>query len=174
MTGDLRVVIVAGPNGAGKTTYAREILPHEANCPIFVNADLIAEGLSPLNPQGAQVRAARIMLEELDRHFAARESFAFETTLSGRAYLHRIAEWQAAGYLVELVFLSLPKVEDAIERVATRVKLGGHHVPEDLVRRRFALGLRNLKRFYAPVVDSWVLYDNYGEKPVEQEWGEKP
>ncbi|MFM8468200.1 MAG: zeta toxin family protein, partial [Oxalobacteraceae bacterium] len=95
-----RVIIIAGPNGAGKTTFAREFLPHEADCPVFVNADLIAAGIAPFAPEAAAVRAGRLMLEELSHHFAARESFAFETTLSGRGYLRLIEKWQAAGYRV--------------------------------------------------------------------------
>ena len=100
-----RVIIIAGPNGAGKTTFAREFLPNEAGCPVFVNADLIAAGLSPFAPEIAAVQAGRLMLREMARHFAARVSFAFETTLSGRGYLRLIEQWQAAGYRVKLIFL---------------------------------------------------------------------
>jgi len=97
MADELRVLIIAGPNGAGKTTFAREFLPMDAQCPIFVNADLIAAGLAPFTPESVAVQAGRLMLQELARHFAARESFAFETTLSGRVYLRMIRQWQAAG-----------------------------------------------------------------------------
>ena len=128
-----RVLIIAGPNGAGKTTFAREFLPNEAGCPVFVNADLIAAGLSPFTPNTAAIRAGRLMLQELARHFAARSSFAFETTLSGRGYLRLIDQWQAAGYRVKLIFLQLASAEEAIGRVAQRVKQGGHDVPVTVI-----------------------------------------
>lgn len=168
-----RVVMIAGPNGAGKTTFAKEFLPREANCPIFVNADLIAAGLSPFRPELVAIRAGRLMLKEIARHVAAGESFAFETTLSGRAYLPRIAAWRAAGYRVELIFLKLNNPEEAIARVAQRVCQGGHDIPEPAIRRRFAAGLDNLFRLYVPCVDDWVLYDNSGDVPVLLDWGEK-
>lgn len=116
--------VIAGPNGAGKSTFAREFLPNEAGCPAFVNADLIAAGLSPFAPEKAAIRAGRLMLEEIHRHAATGKSFAFETTLSGRGYAHLIPAWQAAGYAVHLVFLRLPTAELAIERVAVRVAQG--------------------------------------------------
>ena len=169
-----RVIIIAGPNGAGKTTFAREFLPNEAGCPIFVNADLIAAGLSPFAPGSAAVQAGRVMLRELARHFAARESFAFETTLAGRGYLRLIDAWQAAGYRVKLLFLQLDSVDTAIARVAERVKQGGHDIPVHVIRRRFATGRSNFDRLYAPKVDAWAIYDNNGRQPVLQQWGEKP
>lgn len=125
MADDRKVIIIAGPNGAGKTTFAREFLPNEADCPVFVNADLIAAGLAPFAPETAAVQAGRLMLQELARHFTARTSFAFETTLSGRAYLRHIGCWQAAGYRVKLIFLKLDTVDKAIVRVAQRVIQGG-------------------------------------------------
>ena len=118
MAGDLRVIILAGPNGAGKTTFAREFLPNEAGCSIFVNADLIAAGLAPFAPESVALQAGRLMLREMARHFAARASFAFETTLAGRGYLRLIPQWQAAGYRVKLVFLRLASPDEAIARVA--------------------------------------------------------
>lgn len=168
----LRVIVIAGPNGAGKTTFAREFLPNEAGCPVFVNADLIAAGLAPFAPQTAALQAGRLMLQELERHFEARRSFAFETTLSGRAYLRQIARWQAAGYRVKLVFLRLDDPDDAVDRVAQRVRQGGHDIPADVIRRRFSAGLHNFKHFYAPAVDAWALYDNFGPEPVLLEWSE--
>jgi predicted ABC-type ATPase len=174
VTGHLRVIIIAGPNGAGKTTFAREFLPNEAQCPVFVNADLIAAGLAPFAPETAAIQAGRLMLQEMARHFAARQSFAFETTLSGRTYLRAIRRWQQAGYEVELLFLRLNSAEEAIARVAQRVRQGGHHVPDVVVRRRFAAGLSNFHGHYAPLVDSWVLYDNSGDEPVILDWSEKP
>jgi predicted ABC-type ATPase len=116
-----RIIIIAGPNGAGKTTFATEYLPHEAACPRFINADLIAAGLSPFDPAAAAVQAGRLMLAEIARHIQARDSFAFETTISGRSYARQIPQWQAAGYRVELVFLKLPSVQLALERVKQRI-----------------------------------------------------
>lgn len=169
-----KVIIIAGPNGAGKTTFAREFLPNEAGCPVFVNADLIAAGLAPFAPETAAVQAGRLMLQELARHFAARENFAFETTLAGRGYVHHIRAWQAAGYRVKLIFLQLDSPEEAIARVAQRVRQGGHAIPEATIRRRFAAGRENFERLYAPLVDAWALYDNAGATPVLLDWSEKP
>ena len=174
MSDDRKVIIIAGPNGAGKTTFAREFLPVEAACPVFVNADLIAAGLAPFAPETAAVQAGRLMLQELARHFAVRQSFAFETTLSGRAWLHHIREWQAASYRVKLIFLQLDSVEEAIARVAQRVRQGGHDIPEATIRRRFAAGRQNFERLYAPQADAWVLYNNSGPQPVLLDWSEKP
>jgi len=173
MADGLRIIIVAGPNGAGKTTFAREFLPNEAGCPIFVNADLIAAGLAPFAPATAAVQAGRLMLREIERHFEARTSFAFETTLAGRGYLRLIDRWQAAGYRVKLIFLKVASPEEAIDRVAQRVRQGGHDVPEAVIRRRFAAGHSNFERLYAPKVDAWMIYDNSGARPVLLEWGEK-
>lgn len=173
MTNQPRIIIIAGPNGAGKTTFAREYLPNEAECPVFVNADLIAAGIAPFAPESAAVRAGRLMLQEMERHFAARTSFAFETTLSGRGYLRWIDKWQASGYQVTLIFLQLNSAEEAVARVALRVKQGGHHIPEEVIRRRFYLGKKNLQLCYAAKVDAWSLYDNSGEQPVLLEWSEK-
>lgn len=169
-----KVIIIAGPNGAGKTTFAREFLPNEAGCPQFLNADLIAAGLAPFAPESAALPAARLMLAELERHFQTGQSFAFETTLSGRAYLRHIARWRAAGYRVELIFLRLASAQEALARVAQRVKQGGHHIPEAVIRRRFAAGLDNLSHHYAPAVDAWALYDNSGEEPILLNWSEAP
>ncbi len=162
------------PNGAGKTTFARKFLPVDAACPTFVNADLIAAGLAPFAPETAVVQAGRIMLLELARHFAARQSFAFETTLSGRAWLRHIHALQTAGYRVKLIFLRLQSVDEAIARVAQRVRQGGHDIPEETIRRRFAAGRNNFERLYASQVDAWALYDNSGPRPVLLDWSEKP
>ena len=157
-----KVVIIAGPNGAGKTTFAREFLPNEAGLPVFINADLIAAGLSPLDPNAAAIRAGRIMLDEIDRHATEGRSFAFETTLSGHTYLQRIDEWRAAGYVVKLVFLSLESPDQAIARVAMRVQQGGHSVAPEVIRRRFAAGVRNFLQIYRYRVDYWEWWDNSG------------
>lgn len=169
-----RVLIIAGPNGAGKTTFAREFLPREAGCPVFVNADLIAAGVAPFAPETAALHAGRLMLGELQRHFAARTSFAFETTLAGRGYLRHIDQWRDAGYRVKLIFLQLASADEAVARVAQRVRQGGHDIPEWVIRRRFDAGLGNFKRVYAPKVDAWALYDNSGVEPVLLDWSETP
>lgn len=168
-----RVLIIAGPNGAGKTTFAREFLPAEADCPEFVNADLIAAGLSPFKPEAAAYRAGRLMLGEIDRLAASGLSFALESTLSGRTYVPRILDWRRMGYAVELFFLSLPNADFAVSRVRQRVREGGHHIPEATVRRRFAAGLGNFKRLYQPIVDAWAMYDNSGITPVLLEQGNR-
>lgn len=160
-----RIVIIAGPNGAGKTTFAREFLPTDADCPNFVNADLIAAGLSPFAPDVAAFKAGRIMLETIADYVKRGESFSFETTLSGLTYAQMIPAWRSSGYVVKLIFLSLPNVEIALERVATRVMQGGHNVPEEVIRRRFAHGIHNFQR-YKLLVDSWQLYDNSDAPPV--------
>lgn len=160
-----RIVIIAGPNGAGKTTFAREFLPQEADCPDFINVDLIAAGLSPFAPDRAALRAGRIMLDEIKRRVLAGESFAFETTLSGHNYARAIPRWREAGYYVKLIFLSLPTADLAVARVMTRAAQGGHDVPEDVVRRRFDAGLKNFDRLYRGLVNRWILYDNSGSKP---------
>jgi predicted ABC-type ATPase len=160
-----RIVVIAGPNGAGKTTFAREFLPHEANCPDFINADLIAAGLSPFKPESAALRAGRLMLEEIHDKISHGKSFAFETTLSGRTYVKLLRDCRNQGYHILLVFLSLPSAEMAVARVAARVVQGGHNVPEADIRRRFVSGLKNFHEIYTKVVDAWILYDNSGNVP---------
>lgn len=161
-----KIIIIAGPNGAGKTTFAEEFLPKEANCSTFVNADLIAAGLAPFAPDRVAFRAGRLMLEEIFNHSRRGESFAFETTLSGRGYARLIPGWQADGYIVKLFFIRLASPELAIARVRQRVREGGHNVPELIIRRRFTVGSRNFEKLYKPTVDAWALYDNSGSVPV--------
>lgn len=165
-----KIVIIAGPNGAGKTTFAREFLPHEADCPVFINADLIAAGLAPFQPEAAAMQAGRIMLNEIHENVAHRRSFAFETTLSGKVYSRHIPKWRELGFHVSLFFLALDTPEIAIARVATRVAQGGHDVPEATVRRRFDAGLKNFDIVYKPLVDHWMLYDNSGDEPLLVDW----
>jgi predicted ABC-type ATPase len=167
-----KIIIFAGPNGAGKTTFARSFLPEEAQCPRFINADLIAAGLSPFAPEAAAIKAGRLMLEEIADCTRQGVSFAFETTLAGLAYLAHIKQWRTQGYHVSLFFLSLPDAEVAIARVAERVRQGGHHIPEDVIRRRFVAGLRNFDGVYKQAVDAWAKYNNMGESPILLEWGE--
>lgn len=155
-----RCIVIAGPNGAGKTTFAKEFLPNEAGVLHFVNADLIAAGLSPLNPAAAQVAAARILLKELDRLSGSRKDFAFETTLSGLTYLERLKRWRADGYRIEMVFLRLDSVDLALKRIELRVRSGGHDVPKTDVRRRFKRGWANFEAHYKQLADHWAVYDN--------------
>ncbi len=169
-----QIVIVAGPNGAGKTTFALTYLRVEARGLPFLNADMIAAGLAPLGSRHSDVRAGRLMLEEIDRLAAEGRSFAFETTLAGRGYLRRIDRWRRSGYLVSLFFLSLPSPEVAVSRVRARVEQGGHHIPEDVIRRRFDAGLANLRAVYAERVDCWVLFQNTGRAPILIEMGGWP
>jgi len=165
MSNEQKIVIIAGPNGAGKTTFAGEFLVREADCPYFVNADLIAAGLSPFTPEQAALRAGRLMLKEINVYARRRVSFAFETTLSGLIYVRYIREWKESGYMIKLVFLSLPDVEMALKRVKIRMEQGGHSVDESIIRRRFDKGIYNFHNVYKKLVDSWILYDNSGESP---------
>ena len=165
-----RIIIIAGPNGAGKTTFAREYLLKEAHCPDFVNVDLIAAGLSPFNPERAAIQAGRIMLAEIQRRVRKRESFAFETTLSGHGYARMIPSWRNDGFRVRLIFLSLPDAAMAISRVRNRVAQGGHNVSNTVVRRRFDAGLRNFREVYMHLVDKWEWYDNSGSTPQPIKW----
>lgn len=168
------VLIIAGPNGAGKTTFAFRYLRLKDQGLPFVNADLIASGLAPVGGRNTDVAAGRLMLAEIDGLAAEGRSFAFETTLAGRGYLRRIDKWRGSGYQVILLFLSLRSPEDAIERVRQRVGQGGHHVPDEAVRRRFDAGIKNLRELYADRVDDWVLFDNNGLVPKVIERGRVP
>ena len=154
------VVVLAGPNGAGKSTSAPYLLKEALAVDEFVNADTIAQGLSAYRPDAAAVTAGRVMLERLRALANLRRDFAFETTLSGRSHARWLRELQRAGYRTHLIFLSLPSADLAIARVADRVRRGGHHVPDAVVRRRFVAGLRNLFSVYMHAVDAWTIYDN--------------
>jgi predicted ABC-type ATPase len=168
---DPRIIMFAGPNGAGKTTFAREYLPREGCCPVFVNVDLIAAGLSPFSPEQAALQAGKIMLQQLAGHVQRRESFAFETTLSGLGYARMIPQWRRLGFHVHLVFLLLPSADMAVSRVALRVLQGGHSIPEDVIRRRYEAGWRNFKTIYRKLPDTWTIIDNSGIAPVILEEG---
>jgi predicted ABC-type ATPase len=157
--------IVAGPNGAGKTTYVRDFLRQETQCREFVNADLIAAGLSPFNSDEAAFEAGRIMLKRLRNLAAARADFSFETTLSGYGYVSFLEDLRAAGYRIRLDFLWVPELDITRARVRQRVTKGGHDIPDDVQRRRFRLGIRNLARHYRPLLHEWRLYDNTGREP---------
>jgi predicted ABC-type ATPase len=166
-----RCIIIAGPNGAGKTTFAREFLPKDARIVHFVNADLIAGGLSPLRPELAALSGGRLFLAELDRLARARVDFAFETTLSGLVYLHRLNRWKRSGYRIEITYLRLPSPRLALRRIAARVLQGGHNVPRADVLRRFQRGWNNFQQCYRPLADAWAVYDNSGERPRLLEQG---
>lgn len=154
------VVLLAGPNGAGKSTSAARLLHGALAVEEFVNADTIAQGLSAYRPEAAAVAAGRVMLERLRLLARERRDFAFETTLAGQGHARWLRALRSSGYRAHLIFLSLPSADLAVARVAGRVRQGGHHVPEDVVRRRFAGGLGNLFSGYPDVVDSWQVYDN--------------
>ncbi len=164
--GPPRCIVIAGPNGAGKTTFAREFLPKDADIVHFVNADLIAGGLSPLRPELAAIAAGRLVLRELDRRAEERTSFAFESTLSGLTYVARLKRWRALGYRIEIVYLKVGSVSLALRRIAARVRQGGHPVPRKDVVRRFARSLEHFEKIYRPLADSWSVYDNSGSAPV--------
>lgn len=166
------IYIIAGPNGAGKTTFAGRFIPATVNITQFVNADLIAYGLSPFAPEREAIQAGKLMLRQIKKLVQQSENFCFETTLAGRSCARMISQWQAAGFSVRLVFLSLPDVETAIARVAARVAQGGHFVAEDVIRRRFTAGLHNFHAVYKKLVNGWMLFDNAGEFPVELAAGE--
>ena len=157
--------IIAGPNGAGKTTFALEYLPTVANCQNFVNADLIAAGLSPLAPETGLIMASRLFLREIDTRIKARQDFAFETTLSGRSYLKLIKRLHEEHWRVELIYLALPNVETSKLRVAERVKHGGHDIPLSDIERRFPRSLHNLLYEFSFIVARTQCFMNDAELP---------
>jgi len=160
------VYIIAGPNGAGKTTFALEFLPQYADCKNFINADLIAQGLSPFAPEAAAFPAGRVMLEEIQRFAERRADFSFETTLSGTTYVNLIRRLRAQGYEVHIFYLWVPDVALSLSRIRDRVLEGGHDVPEAVVRRRYARSIKNFLRVYRSAVDFWTLFDNSGRVPL--------
>jgi len=164
--------IIAGPNGSGKTTFVREFLPRYATVPHFVNADLIAAGLAPFAPETAALTAGRLMLAEIRRLADQRQDFAFETTLSGRTYEPMLREFRQQGYAVYLYFLWLPDSSMNVQRVAQRVRQGGHNVPEDDVRRRYRRGIANFLNVYRTLADHWIVFDNSGRWPREIAFGQ--
>jgi predicted ABC-type ATPase len=158
------VVILAGPNGAGKSTAAPELLQGELAVTEFVNADVIARGLSAFDPDRAAMAAGRVMLARLDELARQRESFAFETTLASRTFAPWLRDLRASGYAVHLFFLWLSSADLAAQRVADRVRSGGHNVPADTIRRRYRAGVRNLFSLYRPIVTTWAIYNCSGLK----------
>ncbi len=154
------VVVIAGPNGSGKSTAAPALLRDYLGVIEFVNADVIAQGLSGFGAEHVALRAGRVMLERL-RDLAAEEAdFAFETTLASRTFAPWLGQLQQLGYRVHLLFLWLPAPEMAVARVASRVEIGGHDIPRDVIYRRYFAGLRNFFSLYRPLVDAWRMYDN--------------
>ncbi len=160
------VYVIAGPNGAGKTTFAAEFLPEFVDCQEFLNADLIAAGLSPFAPETQNVRAGKILLERIDELADDKQDFGFETTLSGRSYARMFRRMKENDYRIVLFFLWLPSADMAVARVANRVRQGGHNIPETDIRRRYESGLRNLFHLYRPLLDAWWLYDASGLHPA--------
>jgi predicted ABC-type ATPase len=182
-----QVVVIAGPNGAGKTTYAPTLLRDTFGLLQFVNADTISAGLSAFRPEAASFDAGRVMLSALRQAAEDNESFAFESTLATRSYVSRIMNLRRMGYEFHLLFLYLRSADLAVERVATRVRAGGHHIEEAVIRRRYQRGLANFFNLYQPIADTWAVYDNslaspslvaFGalrepERFVEPEWWAK-
>lgn len=152
--------IIAGCNGAGKTTASFTILPEILDCKEFVNADEIAKGLSPFQPEKVAFEAGRIMLHRVNDLLSQNENFAFETTLSTKSYKNKILEAKKKNYNVTLLFFWLKNIELAKERVKTRVKEGGHNIPEDIIERRYLKGIKNLFEIYLPIVDQALIFDN--------------
>ncbi len=152
--------IISGCNGAGKTTASYSVLPDMLKCQEFVNADEIAKGLSPFQPDKVAIESGRIMLSRIKDLLNRNEDFAFETTLATKTYTQFVREAQAKGYFVTLVFFWLNSPELAIERVKTRVNSGGHDIPVDTIRRRYKAGIENLSKLYMPICDYWMIIDN--------------
>lgn len=155
-----KLYIIAGCNGAGKTTASFTILPEILDCKEFVNADEIAKGLSPFQPETVSFEAGRIMLNRINELFQENESFAFETTLSTRSYRNKIVEAKENGYRVTLLFFWLQNIELAKERVKIRVSEGGHNIEPEIIERRYTKGIKNLFDIYLPIVDGALIFDN--------------
>jgi len=160
------VYIIAGPNGSGKTTFAKRFLPDYVKCPNFVNADLIAQGLSPFSPRSAAIKAGKLVLSQIDEFVKMKVDFAFESTLAGRSYVNLFKSLKEKRYNIHLFFLWIPNAELAIARIKDRVAEGGHNVPTQDVRRRFKRSVCNFFKLYQPLLDSWVLFNNAGPIPA--------
>ncbi|MBD5216637.1 MAG: zeta toxin [Bacteroidales bacterium] len=158
-----KLYIIAGCNGAGKTTASYSVLPEILNCREFVNADEIAKGLSPFNPESMAIQAGKLMLLRIDELLAERKTFAIETTLATRSYAGLVKRAQADGYQVILLFFWLSSPEMAVERVAKRVREGGHNIPTETIYRRYWAGLKNFFDIFAPIVDYWMFNDNVND-----------
>lgn len=159
--------IISGCNGAGKTTASYTVLPEILDCREFVNADEIARGLSPFNPEGMAIEAGRLMLRRIEELLGRNETFSIETTLATRSYINLVRRAQAKGYTVRLLFFWLNSPELAIQRVTERVAKGGHNIPTPIIKRRYAAGINNLFQLFMNEVDYWTIYDN-SEYPAVQ------
>lgn len=164
-----KMYIIAGCNGAGKTTAAFTILPRYMQCEEYINADEIARGLSPFHPESVPIEAGKLMIQRIGDLMKRGVTFAVETTLSTHSYVNLIKRAHKGGYKVELIFLWLSSPDVAVERVAHRVQEGGHNIPEDVIRRRYAAGIRNLVEVYSSIVDRWLLIDNNAASVVVAE-----
>jgi len=166
------ILIVAGPNGAGKTTFANALFEERGGPGPFLNADEISreQALASLAPAERNFRAGRLLLERMETLVEAGKGFAFETTLSSGLYARRIPDWRRRGYRIELEYVRLPSVEASLQRVAHRVALGGHDVPQADIRRRFSRSLRNLDQLYKPVVDAWQVWESRDGAFILMEW----
>lgn len=160
------VYIIAGPNGAGKTTFAMKFLPEYTRCPNFINADLIANGLSPFSPGAAAIKAGKLVLEQIHEFAKRRIDFAFETTLSGKLYINMFKSFKKKGYKIHIFFLWVPDSNLVISRIKSRVAQGGHDVPVRDVLRRFNRSIANFFKIYQSLADSWMLFDNAGLSPI--------
>lgn len=158
--------IIAGPNGAGKTTFANEFLPIEGACLNFINADLIAKGLSPFQPEKVALKAGKLMIQQMNEVTSKGESFAVETTFSGLDYLNKMNNWKSSGYFIIVYYLKLQSVELAIKRVKLRASKGGHNIPENVIRRRYEKSWYNFQQIYKHLADVWTVFDNSGNIPV--------
>lgn len=160
------LLIIAGPNGAGKTTAAHVLLPEILPGKRYINADYIAAGMNPFQPELSAIAAGRVMLREIHRALEEKQDFAFETTLSTRSFVPLIKAAQAEGYRVKIVYLWLASPEVAVERVRVRVLSGGHNVPEAVIRRRYERSRKNFSTLYKPLAQGWTIYDNSGTEPI--------
>ncbi|MBQ6651768.1 MAG: zeta toxin family protein [Prevotella sp.] len=165
--------IISGCNGAGKTTASYTVLPEILNCREFVNADEIARGLSPFNPESMAIEAGRLMLKRIEELLSRDETFSIETTLAAKSYLNLVHRARSKGYRVNIVFFWLRTPELAILRVAERVQHGGHNIPEDIIRRRYVAGITNLFRLFMSEVDYWSIYDNSEQPRIKIASGSK-
>jgi predicted ABC-type ATPase len=155
-----QLFILSGCNGAGKTTAAKVLLPEVFEIETFVNADIIAAQLNPQNPESVSLQAGRIMLEKIDNLLSEKQDFVIETTLATKSYVGLVKKAQSLDYEVILIYFWLENSDLAIQRVARRVRQGGHNIPDDVVRRRYEGGIRNLINLFIPIVDKWSIYDN--------------
>ena len=162
---EAKLYVIAGPNGAGKTTFAERFLPDYVACIEFINADLIARGVSPFDPAKASIKAGKILLGQIEEFSKRKIDFAFETTLAGKNYVKLFKKLSKQAYQVHLIFLWIPDVKLAVARVRDRVQRGGHSIPVSDIRRRFGRGLQNLFKIYQPLLDSWSIFDSSTADP---------